>query len=134
MAEELLQHINSLLDLAPEDLPESSCFLLEIDFSELSTYHLETQKYWTLAVDAALKANAFKYAQGQRAKRVWQKLNTKIPSRKKLGIAIIEHQICQDGMHVEVPPDILWTTNCHQPPLDRLIKRRPHTASIIASL
>ncbi len=62
-AEELLQHINSLSDLALEDLPESSHFLLEINFSELSTYYLETQKYWTLAVDAALKANALEYAQ-----------------------------------------------------------------------
>ncbi len=121
--EELLQHINSLLDLALEDLPESSPFLLEINFSKLSTYHLETQKYWTLAVDAALKANVLEYARGQRAKRVRQKQNTKIPSRKKLGIVIIEHQIHQDGMHAEVPPDILQTTNCHQLPLDRFIKR-----------
>jgi hypothetical protein len=132
--EELLQHINSLSDLVPEDLPKSSHFLLEINFSKLSTYHLETQKYWTLAVDAALKANTLEHARGQRAKWVRQKLNTKIPSRKKLGIAIIEHQIHQDGMHAEVPPDILWTTNCHQLPLDRFIKRQPHTASIIASL
>ncbi len=134
MADELLQHINSPLDLALEDLPESSRFLLEINFSELSASHLETQKYWTLAVDAALKANVLEYAQGQQSKHVWQKVNTKIPSRKKLGIAIIEHQICQDGMHAEVPPDILQTNNCHQLPLDRFIKWRPHPASIIASL
>ena len=43
-ADKLLQHINSLSDLVPEDLPESSRFLLEINFSGLSTYHLETQK------------------------------------------------------------------------------------------
>jgi hypothetical protein len=123
MVEELLQHINSLSDLAPEDLPESSHFILEINFSELSTYHLETQKYWTLAVDAALKANALEYARGQQAKRVRQKLNTKILSRMKLGIVITEHQICQDGMHAEVPPEPLWITNCYQLPLARLIKR-----------
>jgi hypothetical protein len=64
-ADKLLQHINSLLDLAPEDLPEASHFLLEINFSKLSTYHLETQKYWTLAVDAALKANELEHAQRQ---------------------------------------------------------------------
>jgi hypothetical protein len=87
-----------------------------------------------LAVDAALKANTLEYARGQQAKWVRQKLNTKILSRKKLGIAIIEHLIRQDGMHAEVPPDILWTTNCHQLPLDRFIKRQPHTASVIASL
>jgi hypothetical protein len=61
-ADELLQHINSLSDLVPENLPEASCFLLEINFSKLSTYHLETKKYWTLAVDAALKANELEHA------------------------------------------------------------------------
>jgi hypothetical protein len=52
-----------------------------------------------LAVDAALKAKALELAQGARAKRVRRKLNTKIPSRKKLGIVAVEHQIRKDGMH-----------------------------------
>jgi hypothetical protein len=52
------------LDLAPEDAPKASQILLEINFSELSTSHLETQKYWTLAVDAALKAKATESGQG----------------------------------------------------------------------
>jgi hypothetical protein len=50
------------LDLAPEDLPEASRFLLEINFSKLFTYHLETPKYSALAVDAALKANKLEHA------------------------------------------------------------------------
>jgi hypothetical protein len=94
-----MQQLNVLLDLAPEDVPKASRFLLEINFSELSTSNLETQKYWTLAVDVALKAKALESVQGARAKRVRRKLNTKIPSRKKLGIAAIEQQICKDGMH-----------------------------------
>ncbi len=94
-----MQQINILLDLAPEEVPEDSRFLLENNFSELSSYHLETQKYWTLAVDAALKAKALESARGARAKRVQRKLNTKIPNRKKLGIAIVEQQIRKDGMH-----------------------------------
>jgi hypothetical protein len=61
--------------------------------SELSNFHLETQKYWTLAVDVALKAKPLKLAQGARVKKVRKKLNTKIPSRKKLGIVAIEQQI-----------------------------------------
>ena len=69
-ADELLQHINSLSEVSPEELPESSCFPLEIIFSELSKHHIETQRYWTLAVDAALKANALEQARGARAKRV----------------------------------------------------------------
>jgi hypothetical protein len=54
---------------------------------------LKPKKYWTLAVDAAFKAKALESAQGARAKLVRQKLNTKIPSRTKLGIATIEQQI-----------------------------------------
>ena len=98
-ADELLQHINSLSEVSPEELPESSCFLLEIIFLELSKHHLETQWYWTLAVDVALKANALEQARGARAKRVWQKLNTKVPSQRKLEIAAVKHQVQQDGMH-----------------------------------
>jgi hypothetical protein len=57
-----MQQINVLLDLALDEVPEDSRFLLEINFSELLSYHLETQKYWTLAVDAALKAKALESA------------------------------------------------------------------------
>jgi hypothetical protein len=94
-----MKEINILLDLAPKDVPKANQFLLKINFFELSKFHLETQKYWTLAVDAALKAKALESAQGARAKQVRRKLNTKIPSRKKLGIETIEQQIQKDGMH-----------------------------------
>ncbi len=42
-AEHLLKEIESFVDLAPEDIPESSRFLLEINFTELTKLHLETQ-------------------------------------------------------------------------------------------
>jgi hypothetical protein len=45
-------------------------FLLEINFTELSRYHTETQKYWTLAVYAALVAQNCEQARGARAKRI----------------------------------------------------------------
>jgi hypothetical protein len=57
-----MKEIDVLLDLAPEDVPKASQFLLELNFSELSKFHLETQKYWTLVVDAALKAKALESA------------------------------------------------------------------------
>ncbi len=57
-----MRQLNVPSDLAPEDVPKASQFLLKINFSELSTSNLETQKYWTLAVDAALKAKALKSA------------------------------------------------------------------------
>ncbi len=52
----MMKEMELLADLALEEVPEASRFLLEIDFTELSKYHIETQKYWTLAVNAALVA------------------------------------------------------------------------------
>jgi hypothetical protein len=70
-----------------------------------------------LAVDAALKAKALKSARGTRAKWVRWKLNTKIPSRKKLGIATKEHQIRKDSMHrAAVQTDSVQVINCPKYP------------------
>jgi hypothetical protein len=63
-ADELLEHINFLSEVSPEEVPKSNRLLLELNFSALSKHHLETQGYWTLAVDAALKAKALEQAQG----------------------------------------------------------------------
>jgi hypothetical protein len=41
-AEAILQQINVLSDLAPEEVLEASQFLLEINFSELSKSHIKT--------------------------------------------------------------------------------------------
>ena len=133
-ADELLQHINSLSEVSPEKLPESSRFLLEINFLELFKHHLETQQYWALAVDAALKANALEQAQGARAKRVWRKLNTKVPSRRKLGIAAVENQIRQNGMHQAGSSSNPLDIDHLQSSLAMFIRRRPHPALVIASL
>jgi hypothetical protein len=93
--------------------PKPANFVLKINFSELSTSHLETQKYWMLAVNTALKAKALESARGARAKQVRQQLNTKIPSRTKLGIATIEQQICKDGMHrAPVQNDAFQVNDC----------------------
>jgi hypothetical protein len=47
---------DSLAGTAPEDIPAESQFLLKINFSKLSKFHTESQKYWILAVNAALTA------------------------------------------------------------------------------
>jgi hypothetical protein len=134
-AKEILQKINVLSDLAPEEVPEASRFLLEINFSELSKSQLKTQKYWTLAVDAALTAKALELTRGARTKQVRQKINTKIPSRKKLGIATVVHQIRKDGMHrAVVQTGGVQITNCSQISLDKFVKRQPHPASTMGSL
>jgi hypothetical protein len=63
-AEEIMREIESLSSLAPKDAPEASRFLLEINFTELSKFHIETQKYWTLAVTTARTAQEPNLARG----------------------------------------------------------------------
>jgi hypothetical protein len=98
-SEELMKEMESLAGLAPEKVPESSRFLLKINFTELSRNHIETQRYWTLAVNATLVAQNCKQARGARAKRIQCRINAKISSRQKLGIEETEQQIWKDGMH-----------------------------------
>jgi hypothetical protein len=62
LAEEIIWEIESLSSLAPKDVPKASRFLLEINFTELSKFHRETQKYWTLAVTAARTAQELNLA------------------------------------------------------------------------
>ena len=97
-ADKILQLINKIAEVAPEDVPKDSRFLLKINFSELTKAHLETQTYWTLVVDAAITAKALELARGAQAKRIHPQLNTKIASRTKLSIAAVQQQICKDGM------------------------------------
>ncbi len=88
-SEELTKEMESLVDLAPEEVPESSRFLLKINFTELSRYHIETQKYWTLAVNPTLVAQNREQARGARAKRIQCRINAKIPSRQKLALGLL---------------------------------------------
>jgi hypothetical protein len=127
-AEELMKEMESLADLAPDEVPEASRFLLEINFTELSKFHVETQKYWILAVNAALIAQNRERARGARAKRIRGKVNAKILSRKKLGMVAIEHQIRKDGMHQSPNPND--TTSHHtQASIETFVQKRPHPSA-----
>ena len=61
-AEEIALELESLAGLAPEDVPTNSRFLLEINFSNLNKSNLESQKYWILAINAALIAQRHQLA------------------------------------------------------------------------
>ena len=61
-ADELLQIITEFSEVAPEEIPEDSRFLLEINFTDLVKSHLETQTYWILAMEAAIKAKSLESA------------------------------------------------------------------------
>ncbi len=97
--EDLLQEITELSDLSPDEVPESCRSLLEVNFTDLTSSHLETQRYWTLAMNAALTARQLERKRGARIKRIRHRVNRKIPSRKKLGVAVVEQQIQLDWMH-----------------------------------
>jgi hypothetical protein len=135
-ADEILQLINEFAEVAPEDVPNNSRFLLEINFSELTKAHLETQTYWTLAVDAAITAKTLELARGARAKRIRSRLNTKIASCcSKLGITAVQQQIRKDGMHKITPQsDALQASDSPQLTIDCFFKKRPHPASIMADM
>jgi len=52
--EEVALELKSLAGLAPEDVPAKSQFLLEINFNDLNKSNVDLQKYWILAINAAL--------------------------------------------------------------------------------
>jgi hypothetical protein len=56
----LLLEIDLLMHLKPEDLPEESKFLLEVDFARLRNVKLTSQQYWVHAVKAAVSAHSRK--------------------------------------------------------------------------
>ena len=94
-----MPEIETVFNLAPKEVAKDSHFLLKINFTDLSGFHIEAQKYWILAVNLARTARELELARGVRAKQAKQKVNTKILIRKKLGIVTIEQQIRRDGMH-----------------------------------
>jgi hypothetical protein len=62
--EEFYKEIFELSYLAPDKVPETSRFLCEMNFTELTEASLETQRYWTLAVNTALKAQCLEAKRG----------------------------------------------------------------------
>jgi hypothetical protein len=52
----LLREIDQVMQLPPEDIPEESRFLLEIDFTKLQNDSTDKQSYWVHAIKAAVTA------------------------------------------------------------------------------
>jgi hypothetical protein len=88
-----LQEITKLSDLSPDKVPESCRFLLEVNFTDLTSSHLETQQYWTLAMNAALTARQLERKRGACIKQIRHRVNRKIPSQTKLSVAAVKQQI-----------------------------------------
>jgi hypothetical protein len=133
-AAKIIQEIETLSNLAPKEVAEESRFLLEINFTDLSRFHIEAQKYWILAVNAARMAQDLALARGARTKGAKQKVNAKILSRKKLGIVNIKQQIRRDGMHWCITQTGTDPDHNTQPLIDHFVMKQPHPASIVAAL
>ncbi len=78
-SDEIMLELEFLAGTALEVIPAESRFLLEINFSKLSKFHTESQKYWILAINAALTAKNKQLALGACARRVRDKFNSKLP-------------------------------------------------------
>ena len=55
--QQMLLEIDQVLQLSPEDVPEESRFLFEIDFSAMRFADTTAQNYWVHAVKAAMVAS-----------------------------------------------------------------------------
>jgi hypothetical protein len=133
--EDLLQDIAALSDISSKDIPDNCQFLLEFNFTELTAAHLETQRHWTLAMDAAIAARHQERQRGARTKHIRHKLNRKIPSHKKLGITEVERQIRHNGMHC--PPTSIVDSDFEshkQTTLTSLILKQPHPSASLLTL
>lgn len=64
----LLREIEQFLSVSPEEVPEESRFLLEIDFQSIRTAATECQSYWVHAMRAAVKAGR-RVQSGRRKRR-----------------------------------------------------------------
>ncbi len=135
-AEEIALELELLAGLAPEDVPTNSQFLLEINFSDLNKSNLESQKYWILAINAALIAQQRQLALGAWAKRIIDKVNSKLPSRTKLGIVAVEQQIRLDQRHVLTrQEEHTRFQNSNQSSIHGFFtKKCPHPAAIMSLL
>ncbi len=53
---EVLKEVDRLMDTNPDNIPQESQYLLELDFTSLYNSSFERQSYWVLAMKAAQQA------------------------------------------------------------------------------
>jgi hypothetical protein len=92
--ETVLKEVDWLLDTAPEDIPEGSQYLLELDYSALYNASLERQSYWVLkaACHAGKRDAKLSKHRGRSQRKMRAKLSTRKP---KYGFSREEAQLQQ---------------------------------------
>jgi hypothetical protein len=122
--------IEDLAETSPEDIPEESKFLLEINFGNITKSHIENQQYWIIALQAAITAGWRSSVEGSQARRIRHRVNRKLPSRSKLGITVVERQILRDYMHLAAKEDMPFPHTA--PSITTFLTKRPHPVTIFA--
>ncbi len=93
----VLKEVDWLLDMAPEDIPAGSQYLLKLDHSALYNASLERQLYWVLAMKAAHRAGKQDAKLSKHRGRSQRKMRAKLSTRKpKYGFSREEAQLQQE--------------------------------------
>ncbi len=130
MLQDIHVTIEQLAETSPDDIPEGSRFLLEINFGNLTRSHIKNQQYWIIALQAAITAGRRIAAAGSSAKRIRHRVNRKLPSRTKLGVTVVEMQIPQDCMHLTANDNMPFPHN--EPSITKFLTEHPHPVAIFA--
>lgn len=132
---EVLKEIEVLADTNPDEVPEESRFLLEVDFDRLYRSTIENQQYWVVALKAAKVAGSRRAAQGRSARRISELRTARQSLRQRLGVPDVERQIHLEGRSTEARRDARREAPLHTHLIMSSFSRtRPHPASIVASL
>jgi hypothetical protein len=93
---EVLDEVQKYLDTSPEDLPQESRFLVELDFDALYRSTFEYQTYWVRAIKAARRAGrriAAKTAASRKQGRRARAAAAKVQTRPRLNTQAVEAQL-----------------------------------------
>ena len=78
---EVLKEVDHLMDTNPDEIPQGSQYLLEMDFTSLYNASFERQSYWVLAMKAAWQARccAEHNSKSRGASHRWRQANARKP-------------------------------------------------------
>ena len=86
-----MENIDKLWETEADDIPESSRFLLEMDFDKLMQSDIHNKPYWVVATEAAIKAGQRKAADEIRKGTQLSRRPLR-STRERLGIIDVEKE------------------------------------------
>ena len=92
---DIMVKIDQLRETDIDDIPESSRFLLEMDYDNLMKSNIHNKMYWVVATEAAIKAGQ-RRANSDVRSRTQLKRRQQRPTRERLGVIDVEKKIKSD--------------------------------------